>query len=97
MAESGLYRPMIDLLIASGYRFDDEPRLLAACLYHTVECQRQREVGEYLAAKGAKVDLVFAAALGQDRPGGAVRRLMAADGDAGPSVRRESAGPWAAR
>jgi hypothetical protein len=65
MAESGLYKPMIDLLIESGYRFEDEPRLLAACLYHTVECQRQREVGEYLAAKGAKVDLVFAAALGR--------------------------------
>jgi ankyrin repeat protein len=77
MAESGLYRPMIDLLIASGYRFEDEPRLLAACLYHTVECQRQREVGEYLAAKGAKVDLVFAAALGRTD---LVARLIAQDG-----------------
>ena len=39
--------------------------MLSVCLYHTVECQRQREVGEYLAAKGAKIDLVFAAALGR--------------------------------
>ena len=77
MAESGLYRPMIDLLLASGYRFDDEPRLLAVCLYHTVECQKQREVGEYLAAKGAKVDLVFAAALGRTD---LVSNLIAADG-----------------
>jgi hypothetical protein len=65
MAESGLYRPMIDLLLASGYSFADDRGTLAVCLYHTVECQRQREVGEYLAAKGAKVDLVFAAALGR--------------------------------
>ena len=77
MAESGLYRPMIDLLIASGYSFDDEPRLLAVCLYHTVECQKQREVGEYLAAKGAKVDLVFAAALGRTD---LVPGLIAGDG-----------------
>jgi hypothetical protein len=77
MAESGLYRPMIDLLIASGYSFDDEPRLLAVCLYHTVECQKQRDVGDYLAAKGAKVDLVFAAALGRTD---LVASLIAEDG-----------------
>jgi ankyrin repeat protein len=65
MADSGLYRPMIDLLLASGYSFAEDRGTLAVCLYHTVECQRQREVGEYLAAKGAKVDLVFAAALGR--------------------------------
>jgi hypothetical protein len=65
MAESGLYRSMIDLLLASGYSFEEDRGTLAVCLYHTVECQRQREVGEYLAAKGAKVDLVFAAALGR--------------------------------
>ena len=58
------------------------PGLLAVCLYHTVECQQQREVGEYLAAKGAKVDLVFAAALGRTdlvgfvaRPEGGVRAV----------------------
>ena len=56
---------MIDLLLASGYSFAEDRGTLAVCLYHTVECQRQREVGEYLAAKGAKVDLVFAAALGR--------------------------------
>jgi ankyrin repeat protein len=65
MADSGLYRPMIDLLLESGYSFEHDRGTLAVCLYHTVECQRQREVGEYLAARGAKVDLVFAAALGR--------------------------------
>jgi hypothetical protein len=65
MAESGLYRPMIDLLLSRGDSLDDDRGVLAVCLYHTVECQRQREVGEYLAGKGAKVDLVFAAALGR--------------------------------
>jgi ankyrin repeat protein len=64
MAESGLYRPMVDLLLESGVSMADDRGVLSTCLYHTVECQKQREVGAYLAAKGAKIDLVLAAALG---------------------------------
>jgi hypothetical protein len=76
MATTGLYRPMTDLLLARGYSFDDDRGVLSVCLYHTVECQQQREVGEYLAARGAKVDLVFAAALGRPE---LVARFFAAD------------------
>jgi ankyrin repeat protein len=83
MASSGLYRPMIDLLLASGYSFADDTGTLAVCLYHTVECQKQREVGEYLAEKGAKVDLVFAAALG--RPD-LVQSFVAATGGLTPGA-----------
>ena len=65
MSTTGLYQPMIDLLLEKGYSFAGDRGVLSVCLYHTVECQQQREVGEYLAERGAKIDLVFAAALGR--------------------------------
>jgi hypothetical protein len=92
MAESDLYRPMIDLLLASGVSLADDRGVLSACLYHTVECQKQREVGAYLAAKGAKVDLVFAAALGDtDRVNAFIDPSGALTTDAHGPFRRDAA------
>ena len=92
MAKSDLYRPMIDLLLASGVRLEDDRGVLSTCLYHTVECQKQREVGAYLAGKGAKVDLVYAAALGDtDRVSSFVDASGALTADAHGPFRRDAA------
>ena len=80
MATTGLYRPMIDLLMEKGYSFANDRGVLSVCLYHTVECQQQRDVGEFLAQRGAKIDLVFAAALGRtDLVQGFFHRGLAAE------------------
>ncbi len=64
-AMAGVAKPMIDLLLKRGVTLDDDRGVLHTALYHTVECQLQRDVGKHLFVRGARTDLVYAAALGE--------------------------------
>ena len=65
-AEQGLSEGLIDTLIGAGSDLNTgNGGCLMTALYHTVECQKQREVAEMLFDRGAKVDLCYAAGLGK--------------------------------
>jgi len=61
-AERGLSEELIDLLLEAGA--DPNDGCLFTALYHTVECQQQRDVATLLYERGAEVDFGYAAGLG---------------------------------
>lgn len=64
-SERGLAYPLMDLVLEAGADINhDNGGPLWSALYHTVECQKQRDVAFYLYEKGASIDLAYAAALG---------------------------------
>jgi ankyrin repeat protein len=65
VAERGLAEGLIDTLLAAGANIQGDRGVMWLALYHTVECQRQREVAEMLYDRGASVDLCMAAGVGK--------------------------------
>ncbi len=74
-AERGLAAPLIDVLVEFGAAPEaDAGGALFTALYHTVECQQQRDVARMLYDRGARADFGFAAGLGDlDRMKGFLR------------------------